>query len=362
MQNSKLQLKSQRYINNTSLLETGDTSGGTPSKGAANNSSEHLMGVIRGRTRKLKFISLLFFFPLFYCFIVSLFNPHQVLAQSLSLSISPPILEVFIKPGKSITQVYKLTNDGDPVIVTPGLLELTEFGIKEDKKFIPEKWISIINTDLAFGQPFLLAPKKTKQIILKVNPPKDLPEKDYLRALVFSTKPNPAGETSQSSISQNLATPLLITVTSMGALPKGAQIEKFILPKLIDSFGPLEANIEVKNTGKTYFRPNGKITLNGPIGKGSFPIIPKIIFAGQTKKIFAEKNSKLGQKTLSLSGFFLGKYNLEVNFKLDQEGETISATKTFYAVPYKAGEVILSIMILLYILRKIKSRRKKKKQ
>ncbi len=40
-------------------------------------------------------------------------------AQSLSLSISPPLLEVVIKPGKSILVAYNIQNSGDPVVLTP---------------------------------------------------------------------------------------------------------------------------------------------------------------------------------------------------------------------------------------------------
>lgn len=304
-------------------------------------------------------------FHLTLIFALCTLNLHvrQAYAQSLSLSISPPILEVFIKPGKSITQTYKLINEGETVIIVPRLLELTESGIKEDENFVPDPWITLLNTDLAFGRPFLLPTNTLKQIILKVSPSHNLEEKDYLRALVFSTRPNPAGETSQSQLSQNLATPLLITVTSTGLFPKGALITKFDLPSFIDSFGPVELDIEVKNTGKTYFHPNGKITLTSPIGKGDFPIIPQVIFAGQTKKILTEDLSltKNGTKTLELAGFFLGKYNIKVEFTLDQGTTTISQEKTFYALPYKASGVFLLIMILFYMLRKIKLHKRKQR-
>src|SRR3990170_7371170 len=41
----------------------------------------------------------------------------NVLAQQSSLSLSPSLTEIVIKPGYSTTQRYKLTNLGDPAIV-----------------------------------------------------------------------------------------------------------------------------------------------------------------------------------------------------------------------------------------------------
>lgn len=320
------------------------------------------------RSKNKKFKRVLFSlisFLLLHCFIGTpaspaggLFHSPLAFAQSLSLSVSPPILEVFIKPGKSVTQVYKITNNGEPTIITPKIVQLTLDGIKDDS-FTAENWISLLNTDVALNHPFLLASKETKQLILRVNPPADTREQDYYRALVFSTTPNPAGNSTQSLITENLATPLLITVTASGLIPKGAQLRRFDLPKYIDSFSPLVLDIEVQNTGKMYFRPNGKITLTGIVGKGSYKINPMAILAGEKKKIFAI-DALLGQgnpqHTLTLAGFFIGKYEVELDFTLDESTTRITYKKTFYALPFKACLVLSAVIMIIYLL----GRKKKK--
>lgn len=279
-------------------------------------------------------------------------------AQSLALSISPPLLEVMIKPGKSITQVYKLTNNGEPTIVTIKLVELGANGIKEDTDFLPDKWISILSNDLVFDKPFLLGRDKTAEFLLKVNPPAGSSEQDYYRALVFTTTPQAPIDTTMTSFVQNLVSPVLITVTASGATNKVAQITKFDLPVFIDSFDTLVTDIEVKNTGKTYFRPIGKIALTGPVGRGSFDLIPQVLMSDQTKKLATEHPPPQNEddKTLYLPGFYIGKYQLSVNFSLDESKTTVSKVKTFYAVPWKAGLVLLTVLIV--VLWK-KSKRKK---
>jgi hypothetical protein len=303
---------------------------------------------------------LLFFLNLiFLCYVAqAVFNAPTTFAQSLSLSLSPPILEVFIKPGKSVTQVYKLTNNGEPVIITPYIAMLSSSGIKEDPNFTPENWFSLLNTDIKLNEPFLLPSKQTKQIILRINPPLNTKMQDYYRALVFSTTPSPADNSTISQISENLAAPLIVTVTESGLVPKGAVISKFEVPSFIDSFDPLDIDVEVQNTGRIYFHPNGKIELKGLLGKASYKLIPNVVLAGERKKLITENTvgTTSDNYTLHLSGFFIGRYEVELNFTLDEGKEQITARKTFYALPFKASLVISTLLVLTFLLGKRKKK------
>lgn len=283
---------------------------------------------------------------------------QPVHAQSLSLSISPPLLEILIKPGKSITQAFTIINNGDPVIITPRILPLNENGIDESIGFVPESWITTANTDILFDRPIFLNTGEKRQLVLKVNPPPTTLEQDYYRVITLTTKPNPQGETTQTALSQNLGTPLLISVTNSGFLPKSAQIAKFELPTIIDSFGPLTSTIEVKNTGNTYFRPIGKILLTGIIGRGSYDLMPDVILAGSTRLITTEfSKSTQGDKTIELTGIFLGKYTLETDFTLDEGNIQITQKKTLYALPWKLG---ITVVIMLIGISFIKRHNRKK--
>ncbi len=306
---------------------------------------------------KMLLLLLFYLFGLFY----SLIDSNKAYAQSLSLSISPPLLEVMIKPGKSITQTYKISNLGEDAIITIHLAELDEnIQVKNNPDFQKDKWVNIINKDISFDKPFLLEAGKDKQIILQINPPEDAKEQDYYRVLLFSTTPNQPKETSQSSVSESLGSILIINITSTGLPPMGAQIAQFTLPKIIDSFGPLETVVKIKNIGKTYFRPIGNIFLTGFLGQASYKINPLVILSGQTRtlstEIPLEKSASLNTvspATLKLSGFFLGKYNLEINFSLNESVIKIQASKTFYAIPWKLGLLfILLLMVFLWKRRK----------
>jgi len=136
---------------------------------------------------------------------------------------------------------------------------------------------------------------------------------------------------------------------------RGAQITEFDLPGIIDSFDPLVANISVKNSGKTYFRPMGKIMLSGSLGKSEYDIRPNVILAGKTRKLTTSV-SEDEDVTLRLPGFYIGKYSLTMGFTLNESNIKIEQTKTFYAVPWKASITLLVIGLILY---RIVKRKKK---
>lgn len=276
-----------------------------------------------------------------------------VAAQSLSLSISPPLLEVLIRPGKTITQVYKIHNNGDSTVVTLRILEYYSDGLKYNSDFVPENWISLQNLDIAFNKPFLLGANEERQIILKVNPPQEIAEKDYYRVLLFSTTPNPSIDNSETRLSQNLGSILLVNVTNSGIKTKAGQITSFKLPLIIDSFTALSTDITLQNSGKTYFRPLGEVKLTGPFAKGSFKINPNVYLAGENKLLITEANNL--NHTLNLSGFYLGKYQVSVDLTLDDSKVKISQTRTTYALPWK-----LSLIIITFFTVKVLFFRKRK--
>lgn len=314
---------------------------------------------MKSQKSKLKIKKLLLFSFLIVIFHFSFlfFNLRNTYAQSLGLTISPPIFEVMIKPGKSVSQTFKITNDGDPVILAATLGELTESGIKNNPDFVPEIWLTTRNSEVELDRPLLIKTHETRKMTLLINPGIGTTEGDYYRVLYFTTKPNPIADTSQASIAQNIGSPILITVTNTGFVDKSAKIKSFTVPLIFDSFDNLNTRIDVENSGKTYFRPVGNINLDGPLGHAVFNIIPQVILAGQTKTISAENSYQTLSKklTLSLPGFFIGKYTLKTDFTLDESKIRLTQTKTTYAFPWKISTgIILGIFLFSYFVKRKK--------
>lgn len=285
-------------------------------------------------------------------------NPAVIFAQNLSLSISPPLVEIMIKPGKTVTQAYKIHNSGEPVVVTVSLLEFRLADLKASPDFQAESWIQIINNDLSLHKPFLLNSNQEKQVILKISPPLNSPEEEYYRVVMFSTTPNPASQLSQSSISQSLGSVLLVSVTRTGEKLKAAQLTKSLIPAVMDSFDPLIVDFDLQNTGKIYVRPVGEIDLIGQAGKANFKLLPKIVLPGHIQRLTTDNSKSAGQDlhTLYMPGFYLGKYQLNIAFTLDNSKIKIEQSKTFYAFPWKVSVVLIILLLGGFRYFKIKKR------
>ncbi len=286
----------------------------------------------------------------------------NVFGQNLSLSISPPLVEIMIKPGKTVTQAYKIRNDGEPVIVTISLMDYRPGDLKASPDFQPESWIQIINNDLSLNTPFLLNSNQEKQVILKISPPLSTPEEEYYRVVMFSTSPNPASQLSESGISQSLGSILLVSVTRIGEKLKAAQLTKSVIPAVMDSFDPLKLDFDLQNTGTIYVRPVGDINLAGQAGlpaqagKANFKILPKIILPGHVQRLTTDNSKSDGQDlhTLYLPGFYLGKYEVSISFTLDDSKIKIEHSKTFYALPWKTFLVLIILLLVFFQYFKIK--------
>ena len=273
---------------------------------------------------------------LLICIILGKFAP-AARAQSLSLSLTPPLTEVMIKPGKTVSQTFTLINNGDDTLIKAEFKTLNENGNLSDQeeKIIP--WLEIASPSLV-AEPFLFKKGEQLKLVVNIHPPADTPQQDYYQSLAFITLPV-AGRHTQSNISQILVSPILVSVTESG-LPKSAKIAKFNFPLIIDSFDSLNIDLVLKNTGRAFFHINGQLLLKGLIGRAKYPIIPRIHLSGQEREILLDS-----PQTKRISGFFLGKYSLIADFALDEGSIKIVEEKVFFALPWKLL-VILTVIII----------------
>jgi hypothetical protein len=317
----------------------------------------------------LKFIiynlrtKLLIFFIVILHFTFYILHSEKVSAQTFSLGIYPPLLEVMIMPGKTITQKYEIANGENKITLTPKIVVFTPSGEKGNVQFLDnnketettKNWFSFENTPIEFGKPFTLSPNEAKSLLLKISIPANAQEKDYYFTLMFSSEPEPQARGSGIYQVGVIGTHLLITISKDGKPLKQGEVEAFALSnfqfsifnfQLLDSFTQPQYRIRIKNTGKTYWKPFGKITTSGLLGqKWEQELIPDNILGNSIREIQASTPSA-NQK------FLLGPYQAKVEFTPDQEETIISQTISYFAFPFKG---LLGIIIGLTIIRIIAS-------
>jgi len=310
-------------------------------------------------------------------------------AQTFSLGIYPPLLEVMIMPGKSVTQDYQLSNSGDETEITAQIVKFKPAdelgnvslrGLTSDEVRPHQGWFSFENAEIALGEPFLLKTGEKKQIILKVKIPEETAEDDYYFTLLFSTQPISKIALLGTKQAGVIGSNILITVSKDGQPVKKGEIVEFrlldcyfepsekqgssrrlgsyiakLLPFcLIDSFDKPEFLLRVKNTGRAFWKPFGKLKTEGLLGqKWEQDLRPDNILADSIRQI------NLATPSASPS-FLIGPYRASVEFKLDEDGPQVAAQTSFLALPFKAIFALLTIVLLVVTIKSVIKKRSKR--
>lgn len=311
------------------------------------------------RNWKLKILFIIFIFSFLF------FNLATKVAygQTLSLGLYPPLLEVMMQPGKSITQVYKLTNVGETDLAFASKLipfePADEFGSVnlqssiENHQFL--SWFSFQNADLDLGQRFIIKSGGEQEVVLKIKVPQNALEDDYYLVLLFETIPDvflgQSGAQAQAKIGANI----LLTVSKDGRPPKKAEIIEFRTPKIIDSFDKPKFTLRIKNTGRAFFKPMGTITTTGWLGQEFLlNLLPENVLVNSVRQIQCQIDDQAGPCQVS-SRFLLGRYKAKVEFGPDSLTGDYRAETTFFALPIK---LILGLIVVSAIIWFVKPRLK----
>lgn len=282
-----------------------------------------------------------------------LLTRSPVFAEPLSLSISPPLVEITTQTDRSITKEYSIHNSGEKVSITPQLFEYSPEGISSQPLEPSDPWIRIVTEGIGWNEPFILQANEEQRILLSLRIPRNLEEKDYYRALVFKTNPAPTAQFSQSLLQERIVSVLLITVSSSGLTPTAIELSDIKIPKFIDSFGPAHMDMYAINTGTAFSRISGTITMNGPLGESTFALVPTLLLAGEKKHLIAQASPNTGHlETINIPGLYVGAYTFETAIHIGEGSINTYHNESFYAIPWKA--VSVTALFFLYVRLKIK--------
>ncbi len=301
----------------------------------------------------------------FLLIIFLLIFPHQVFSQQVSLGISPPLVEIKIKPGKSILIGYQVQNFGDPVYIQAKVLPFEpkdNYGrIKLKNEFTGPIQFSLDNATIKLEKPFFLETNKSEQLLLKIKAPEIANQGDYYYSLLIETLPpiykeGVASAQSKTTIGSNI----LITVTENGIIDiKPKNVIFTTGKKIFDSFEPIPLTFIIANLGKNLIQTQGKIILKGNFGaKTEFEIVQKNILSQSQRLIEATPSGNLNlfnePKSLVLpKGFYIGRYILTGEVSFGENSPKIFTNTTFFAFPFKLTfGLILILTLVIFIIKK----------
>ena len=279
----------------------------------------------------------IFIIPLLLFTIFPFVFAKGVIAQAISLSVSPPIFELMIQPGKEVKQIFTLTNLGGDTTITPKIIyfepadDMGNINLTED---LGPDWIMYDKT------PFNL--KGQEKIDFEVNffPSTDAPEIDHFLTIIFETSESvDLLNQNSSNFKSQIGANILLTVSVDGNPKKSAEIIDFVTPKVVDSlFGKISYQIKLKNTGNSYWKPNGKIIVNDII----LNLAPQNILSGYSRNISCINDQTLASCDLK-DRFYLGKITAKLEFSIDEDPKIYQKEVITYSFPFS----ILGLLIFL---------------
>jgi len=189
-----------------------------------------------------------------------------VSAQQFAMSITPPLLEITIKPGKSVLIAYTVSNVGDPAIMSADVRPFKPTGILgsliQSDTFEGPIRFNLDNSNIGLGKPFFLKSKEGQQLLLKIRVPEGTPEGDYYYTFYVQNETGRPLEGVTASLNQaRIGGNILVTVTNSGTLETRGNIGTFtVFPTLklglkaalFESTDPVPVQLILQNTGRNF--------------------------------------------------------------------------------------------------------------
>ncbi len=316
------------------------------------------------------FISLLLAFSS-YLIIV-----NQVHAASISLGVFPPIIQINATPPADAQSPLSIENHSDQELHVK--IDFKPFVASDQEdgqiKYIDQKdanfadplifdRVKIYDGDLETSE-FDLTPGQKKDLSLRVTVPKGSPQADYYFSIVFLSSPKDFGG---QSASQNLTGIASNVLLSIGQGEITGNVQEFSVPLFVEN-APVPFTVRIKNTSNHFITPKGEIVISNIFGQkvGIINLLEANVLAQSVRSIpsseFAnEDNASLAPQDGTFAywsdKFVLGPYKATLNLALSDKGPVYSQTILFFAFPFKlAIGLIISILLLIYIIARVKSR------
>lgn len=291
---------------------------------------------------------------------------------NFNLSISPPQLELIIKPGTTFIQAYTITNNSDTILYLTTSVEpwqpIGSDGSVSYANVFPNPNISftLANSDLTLGQTFSLPPNQKKQIVLKIKPSESTPIADSYYTFFISQDTSNLISIggNQAKANAKIGSHILLTTSNTDQIAYQFKVTNFnITPKFKDIlFTPINFSAKIANNTNHFFKPSGKITISkNNLAFKELDILPQNVLANNQRQIICQKiiNTEAGPEPTATNctltpPLWPGHYTATI--KINETSATSSATINFFVFPFSPLIFILSTVLIIFLAIKIKNK------
>lgn len=287
-------------------------------------------------------------------FLLVFFAPSAVSAQSLSLSVTPPLFQLSVERGDIWQSSIKVLNTNrDDLVVYAEVVNFLPEGEHGHGRFIPildsrentgtlAEWI-----DVSPG-PHVIQPEQTKNINFFVDVPDDAPPGGHFAAILITTRPiDDSGEKMLLKTSQAVTS--LFFVRIEGDVIEEGTIREFSMEKTFIPTPEADFILRFENKGNVHLQPRGNIVITNMWGneRGVIPINHLSHFGNVLPNSIREFNFSWKSEP-SVSE--IGRYKAVVTLGYGQNGIKNTSSETYFWVLPVKGTIITLGSIALFIL------------
>ena len=281
-----------------------------------------------------------------------------------AISITPPLSEIMMQPGRSITQAFTIANDGTvdleviPTIVDFSPNDTTGAPIVFEKNdHFP--YAELQNLDKKLGKPFLLPAGSKDQLVLRITIPTSEPDRDYYKTFLLKTSPSglsPVNGNGTQTISQAyIGVHILLSISGNGEDQAKLAIDTLSAPRIVDMFSSLPITLIVKNLGTNYTKAHGQVSITSTLGKvvKIFPLLPENVLAGSIRKLQPsiqdpdDTKSAIADSMEYRPLFLLGQYTIKATVGRENQESPDEKMIRVFAFPISPAVVVISIWLAI---------------
>lgn len=292
-------------------------------------------------------------FCFLFCFVFLTAPVSAQEANSLTLTISPPLLKVNINPGEKYNSQITVVNNNNisqQIYVSAqdfksnsqGGAEFIPAGEEGSYKYSLSRW-------LEFEQgPVEIPAQQSRDIPFTINLPADAEPGGHYAALLVGTKPAEKISGTGISVASMLAS--LIMVQAKGDTEEKGDIREFSTDKKFYDNAKVNFKVNFNNSGNVHLQPRGEIKIYNFFNqeKGSIAINQQSEYGNVLPNSSREWQFAWSKKTSLLD---MGRYKAVLFLTFGQSAqETVSQTLFFWLVFVKPLLIILGSSLLLVIL------------
>ncbi len=296
-------------------------------------------------------------------------KPQTLKAENLpggGLTISPPLLELNLKPGETYVGKIKITNTSEKMMeVYPQAMNFRAKGEGGEPEFFSDDdssnsyalsaWLKFSPRKLAFTL------EQYTEWDFQIVVPQNAEPGGHYGVIFFSTEPPEVSkDITQIALQTKIGSLILVKVA--GAIEESAFLKEFSAPHFLFK-PPVDLVVRIQNTGNVHIKPQGEISLLNWQGK----LLSELPINEKSNNVLPDSTRKFdAQWQATQKPFYkmpIGKFSGDIKIVYGETAKTLNGEVSFWVIPWWFIILVAIVLIFLIILiwRKIKKRRKRRK-